>query len=102
MLNYVGYPCESLSNRVNFSKVQQNVPVVVDDDVSFNNLDYIVGEDDDLLFEQNVIDDIELDMRTDMIYVIDDRNELDNSEYAQSDELQSVNSDSEEEVIRYL
>ncbi|KAL2465811.1 Uncharacterized protein Adt_41662 [Abeliophyllum distichum] len=80
----------------------KNNDVVEEDDDSFNDSDYIMHKNDDFLFEKNVTDDIELDIRTWMVSVKDDRIELDSLEYGHSDDLQSVHSDSEEEVIRYL
>ncbi|KAL2485826.1 Uncharacterized protein Adt_30582 [Abeliophyllum distichum] len=70
------------------------------EDLTFNEPDFSLGEEDDVLFEENVTENIELHPSTDLLSLVD-RTDSDTSKYDSLDELRSVNSDSEEEVIRY-
>ncbi|KAL2480384.1 Uncharacterized protein Adt_33350 [Abeliophyllum distichum] len=70
------------------------------EDLTFNESDFSLGEEDDVLFEENVTENIELDTSKDLLSLAD-RNDSETSKYDSLDELRSVNDDSEEEVIRY-
>ncbi|KAL2480223.1 Uncharacterized protein Adt_33189 [Abeliophyllum distichum] len=70
------------------------------DETYFNDSDYSLGEDDDLIFEQNVTSSIELDARKESS-VANEINDSDSLENPPSDELRSVHSVSEEEVVQY-
>ncbi|KAL2549682.1 uncharacterized protein Fot_11212 [Forsythia ovata] len=50
---------------------------------------------------KNVTENIELDTSKDLVFLVD-LNDSETSKYNSSDQLQSVNSNSEEEVILYL
>ncbi|KAL2517686.1 Uncharacterized protein Adt_13933 [Abeliophyllum distichum] len=65
----------------------------------FNDSNYSLGEDDDLIFKQNVTSSIELDARKQSI-VVNEINDSYSLENPPSDELRSVHSDSEEEVVQ--
>ncbi|KAL2552227.1 Uncharacterized protein Fot_05846 [Forsythia ovata] len=66
----------------------------------FNDLDYSLGEDDDLIFEQNVTSSIELDARKERNKT-NETNDSHSLENPPPDELRSVYSNSEEEVVQY-
>ncbi|KAL2480480.1 SWIM-type domain-containing protein [Abeliophyllum distichum] len=72
----------------------------MDDDLYFNDSYYSLGENDDLIFKQNVTSSIELDARKEST-VTNETNDLDSLENPPSDELQSVHSKSEEEVVQF-
>ncbi|KAL2481761.1 Uncharacterized protein Adt_34727 [Abeliophyllum distichum] len=72
-----------------------------EDETYFNDSDYSLGEDENLIFEQNVTSSIELDARKEST-VANEINDSDSLENSPSDELRSVHSDSEEEVVQYL
>ncbi|CAA2971448.1 Hypothetical predicted protein [Olea europaea subsp. europaea] len=64
-------------------------------DITYNDFDYSLGEEDDVLFEENVTQNIELDMRNEIVS-LEAVDESDNSEYAPSNNFQSIYSDSDE------
>ncbi|CAI9785122.1 unnamed protein product [Fraxinus pennsylvanica] len=70
------------------------------EDATFNDSDYSLGEEDDILFEENVTHNIELDMRNEIVS-LEAAYKSENSEYAPSDDLRSVHSDSDEDVVTY-
>ncbi|KAL2542537.1 Uncharacterized protein Adt_03515 [Abeliophyllum distichum] len=72
-----------------------------DDETYFNDSYYSLGEDDNLIFEQNVTSSIELNARKEST-VANEINYSNSLENPPSDELRSVHSDSEEKVVQYL
>ncbi|XP_022849913.1 uncharacterized protein LOC111372004 [Olea europaea var. sylvestris] len=68
------------------------------EDITFNYSDYIYspGEEDDMLFAGNVSQNVELDVGN----LLEAADESDNSEYAPSDDIRSIHSDSDE-VVTY-
>ncbi|KAL2527252.1 hypothetical protein Adt_12306 [Abeliophyllum distichum] len=65
------------------------------EDLTFNESDFSIGEENDVLFEENVIENIELDTSRDLLSLVD-RNDSETSKYDSSDELRSVNDESKE------
>lgn len=63
--------------------------------ITFNDFDYSLGEEDDVLFEENVTQNIELNMRNEIVS-LEAVDEYDNSEYAPLNNFQSIYSDSDE------
>ncbi|CAA2984482.1 Hypothetical predicted protein [Olea europaea subsp. europaea] len=70
------------------------------EDITFNDFDYSLGEEEDILFKENVTQNIELDMRNEIVS-LEATYEFDNSEYVPLDNLRSVYSDSDSKVVTY-
>lgn len=70
------------------------------EDITFSDSDYSLGEEDDILLKENVTQNIELDMRNEIVS-LEAVDKSDNYEYAPPDDLRSVHSDSHNEVVTY-